>query len=385
MAGNRLIFETGIDGTGFTRGLNNIATGALSSFKNTVLGAFGVFSVGQAVKGTIEWASKLQDSADALGVNVEWLQKMQNGAKLVGGDIEDITKMILEMNKSRQAALLNPTGKESLAFERSGMTRNDIQNLSTGDFVQKFVESFKSGVTTQGANDIQEVGGRSARNLIAAFANQFASDTPILSQELINQLDDIGDQFTSLSTQLKVSLAPAILYVMQLLKRLSDSTGQLGAGLGGASVAEQPAKEVKGLGDWFKRYSGYEWWANTWKGAQKAVVSAEADQQNAADEIEIAKKAEKSVRAAREKAAPSFSLEGIKLDKQKADGKQTMPSSDALVSVGNFLGTNRGTIETLAQRQVDLLQTISANTNNTWRSLERAINSTGGDTIYPIA
>jgi hypothetical protein len=344
----RLQAEVALDGSGFERGLNRLATGAVSSFRNTVASAFGTLAIGQLVRGTIEWASRLNDVADQLGVNVEWLQKMQNGAKLVGGDIEDISKMILEINKSRQDSILNPAGKNALAFGRAGMSASDIQNLSTQAFVDKFISAFSKGVTTQGANDIQEVGGRAARNLIAAFVNQFASDTPILSGALIRELDDIGDRFTDLATALKVILAPAILGVMGLLLELQQRFGQLWEGLKGADRAGNvgaAADIQKGIPLMSRVANVFENW---WKGFQKGVVGAEADQQDLADRIAMARSAVASARKRREESAPFFDLGGLK------SGSFKSPATDALLSVGNFLGAGAGAINSIAQQQLDV-------------------------------
>lgn len=55
-------------------------------------------------------------------------------------------------------------------------------------------------------------------------------------------------------------------------------------------------------------------------------------------------------------------------------------NSDSLVAVGNFLGSSKGMIESLAQRQVDLMQTYLPQIA---RNTARLTSSSGGD--YPIA
>lgn len=340
--GLKLIGEVSLDGSGFERGLNRLSAGAVSGFRNTVAAAFGTVAIGQLVRGTVEWASKLNDVSDALGVNVEWLQKMQNGAQLVGGDIQDIERMLLEINKSRQEALQNPEGKNAQAFARAGLTPGDIRGLSTQDFADKFIKAFASGVTTQGAIDIQEVGGRSARNLIAAFATQFASDTPILAAALIRQLDDIGDAFTDLATTLKVTLAPIILYIGQRLKDLANSAGQTFSGLKGghaAAIAGAADDLQKGL-PLLSRMANV--WENFAKGFQNSVVSAEADQRDIQDQIEIARNAANTFRKKREQASPDFSFANLR-------SARAQPGSDPLLAVGNFLGAGRTAIEGIAE------------------------------------
>jgi hypothetical protein len=96
-------------------------------------------------------------------------------------------------------------------------------------------------------NDIQEVGGKAARNLIAAFYNQFQSDAPILSEEIIDQLKQVGDRLTELGTQLKVGLAPAIIAAAEGLGKFIDVVKQLGSFLGGFSADSNPKKIATAL------------------------------------------------------------------------------------------------------------------------------------------
>jgi hypothetical protein len=53
---------------------------------------------------------------------------------------------------------------------------------------------------------------------------------------------------------------------------------------------------------------------------------------------------------------------GVKADVAPSRVGSTASSGDSLVRVGNFLGTARGKIETLAQKQVEILQRIEMNT-----------------------
>ncbi len=364
--GLKLLAEVALDGKGFENGLNRLGRTAGGSLKNTMVGLFGAFTIQQAVKGTVEWASKLRDVADTLGVNVEWLQKMQNGAKLVGGDIEDIGKFIGEMNKSREDALANPQGKNAKAFGRLGISGGDISGLSSQAFFDKLIGAFKGGATTQAVNDIQEVGGKSARNLIAAFANQFQSDAPILAESMVDQLDDIGDDFTSLSQKMTVGLAPAILLIGKVIDWLINKIKQIGAFFGGMSA------NFTGIDD--------DALSKMFDAGGQAALDEENDQKQKQAAIDAVKAAARAARKKREESAPNF--EPIELKALKSTGGKKMPTSDSLVSVGNFLGTNKDAISRIQERQVQLLQQIANNTR------PRPFGGQGNDanaTFFPIA
>ncbi len=314
--------------------------GLLSSLS----GLFTVGSITALSKATIDWAGKLRDVADALGVNVQWLQKMQNGAKLVGADIEDVGKFITEMNKARENALNDPKGKDAQAFKRLGVSGGDIQNLSTQAFFDKIVKAFANGATTQLVNDVQEVGGKSARNLIAAFSAQFASDAPLLAEDLVDQLDEIGDAFTELKTKLMVDLSPAILATANATMNLVATIKILGAMIGGASVKPiskgeivmglltSPATVV--LNRLFQPD------AQT-AGADEIIAQ---EKQNAA--IADGRSAAKEARRRREQDPPLFSSESSALDEAEAgsigrDAKSwKFFEADAMAQAGLFTGSS---------------------------------------------
>ena len=370
MPGLRLQGEISLDGSGWQRGLdsasiaaNKFSSQTLGAVKNAIAGAFSVGAISQLTRATIDWASKLRDVSDGLGVNVEWLQKMQNGAKLVGADIEDVSKFITEMNKSRQDALLNPAGKNAMAFGRLGISGQDISSLSTQDFFDKLIKAFKGGATTQSVNDIQEVGGKSARNLIAAFSSQFASDSPILAEDIIDQLDDVGDSFTRLKTTLMVGLAPAIVYVNEKLQEFTNWIKRVSTAAGTAAGGElkgEPKKVSEVAVDYLRygaigtalKTSLYGWkrlYDTLTSPEVKNAVKQEAESQAKQDEsLKKDLQVQREARRRREQMPPLFSQEQINLQE-----KTVKPYSDALLSVGNFLGAGaRSAIDNVAQQQL---------------------------------
>ena len=119
--GLKLIGEIGLDGSGFSRGLNK-AKGEASTFanglggiKNAIAGAFSVGAITALAKKTIEYASHLDELADRLGVTTEYLQEMQFITKSNGGSIDDLTKSFEKLGAARMAAL-NGNGKAKADF-----------------------------------------------------------------------------------------------------------------------------------------------------------------------------------------------------------------------------------------------------------------------------
>lgn len=236
-----LIAILGLDASGFKGGLesarlhadrmgNRIGNGLSSR----IAGALSAAAVGAAVKHTVDWAGKLQDVSDALGVNVEWLQKMQNGAATAGGKIEDLEKSLVALNQAREDALRNPKGQNAQAFGRMGFSQSDVASLPAQQFYDRMVALFKDGGSAQLENDVIQVGGKSAKNLLAAFYNQFKSDVPLVSAEIISQLDDLGDKFTILGQSMTAGLAPAIVTVLGWVQTFVNKVKEIGSFFGGA-------------------------------------------------------------------------------------------------------------------------------------------------------
>jgi len=345
--GLKLTGEVSLDGSGFSRGLTGLGN-QVGALKNTLVAAFGAFAIGNLVKGTVAWAGALQDSADALGVNVEFLQKLQNGAKLSGADIEDVTKFMLEMNKSREDAFQKPTDKNAQAFGRLGVSRTDITSLNTQQFFEKIMAAFANGATTQSVTDLQEVGGRSARKLAAAFANQFASDAPIVAKEIIAQLDQVGDRFSELQTTLMVTLAPAILWVIEKIREFVNTIKQLGAFFGGMF-----RHTVE------KGFSGEA--GNAFAAGGQDATEEEQRQKAEKRKSDAAIAAVVAARKKREEEVPKFP-DLLTKDEKPTSATQSrgLPSSDALLAVGNFLGSGSSAINSIASQQLKEAQTTNA-------------------------
>ncbi len=366
----------GADTSKFEAGVNkvrrmseNAAARISGSFAAQFSGIVSVAGITELSRRTIDWAGHIRDAADGLGVNVEWLQKMQNGAKLVGAEIEDISKFITEMNKAREDALLKPDGKNAAALKRMGITTAEIANLSTQEFFNRITAAFKNGASTQLVNDVREVGGQSARNLIAAFSAQFASDAPFLAEELVDQLDDIGDSFTELKTRLMVDLAPAIIWVANAISKIprwvSDAGTQMGAygGSKGIVATAMDAARYNRLNDGAERArkAGLTKPGQTKLGffsrdahvptaeeaafmkdfeermvtGGKAVAETEAENAKADEAIAAGREATRAARRKRENSPPLFSPAAINLDKRgTSSGRLGMTENQRLGAFG---------------------------------------------------
>jgi hypothetical protein len=382
MPGLRLVAELGGDGSGYdammrrANATKDKFSSAFSGLKNVVAGAFTVGAVSNLARKTIDLAGHLRDVSDALRVNVEWFQKRANAAKLAGGSEDDLFKFLDTVNRNRAEAVQNPKGEQAQAFQRLGLSTAEVATLNPAAFFDKLTGAFKNGLTGQAAADVEEVGGRSARNLLAAFQDQFQADVPVLSESLVNQLDEIGDEFTVLGQRLTVEFAPA---VAAAANAVADAAGLLkqtkvgGEGFLAAFIAKFSSSDgfFKGIADGLEA---------GWNEMQRDIVSEANDQADRADQHAIAKDRMAEFRRKNEGAAPGFGP----LEERGNRGKTMI--TDQLVGVGNFLGRNPAMVNTIANQQLQVARshlTVAQQTLEALRNLKPMNDPGAGGILVP--
>ena len=374
MSDFRVQGKIALDGAGFFSTLNR-ARGAVSSFGGALAGAFSVGAIAGFTKGVIALAGKLNDVADALNINVEFLQRFVNSAKLSGGSLEDFEKFIATTQRSRQAALNDPKGKDAQSFGKLGIGAGGISTMSNQQLTEAIMQSMASGITADKTNALFEVGGKSAAKLAAGFRDGL-SDKPIMTAEQIAIIDDIGDAFAELYQTLQVSLAPALLYIVDTLQIVLDAIDQFVAGAA-AIISGTEANEQKDAEDRANREAQIKKFETQLAGkvssgkmtqteadAAMADVKAksritqsnatftqgvkdEAAEQSARDEARAARRAAR--RAAAEAGVPPMVA-----DSEKEKGAKGSIYSDSRLSVGGFLGQGAGSMATIAQKQLEI-------------------------------
>lgn len=356
MAGLKLVAELGGDGSGYdammrrANATKDKFAGAFAGLKGVIAGAFTIGAITNLSRKTLDYAGHLRDVSDALAVNVEWFQKRANAAKLSGGSEDDLFKFLDTMNKSREEAFNKPGGEQSQRMGRLGFSESDIANLNTMDFFDRIVKAYGKGADAQTTVDVEKVGGKSARHLLAAFSTGMEENGSIMSEDLVNQLDEIGDEFTILGNELMVGFAPALLIVAKTIRWVANQIKQTIAFLG-SLYSNLTTSEILfgGAG------AGKKVRANM-KAARQAAVTEEAEQNNRADELKAELEKARQFRRNREQSGPGF--EPLDLTPDKAAKKARGPglSTDALVGVGNFLGRNPAMVNGVANQQLRVAQ-----------------------------
>ena len=394
MSDFRVQGKIALDGAGFFSTLNR-ARGAVSSFGGALAGAFSVGAIAGFTKGVIALAGKLNDVADALNINVEFLQRFVNSAKLSGGSLEDFEKFIATTQRSRQAALNDPKGKDAQSFGKLGIGAGGISTMSNQQLTEAIMQSMASGITADKTNALYEVGGKSAAKLAAGFRDGL-SDKPIMTAEQIAIIDDIGDSFGELYQTLQVELAPAILDAADALQDFLDVTlqfidglaakivGMRGGKTSNQNVAEQ--ERIKYLQQRAKAQLDVRVESGDFTQAEADKRYAKMMRISGASELDTfgsaaldrsERQAERKKQRAEERAARLAAREAgvppLVADPKKGNDAKGSIYSDSRLSVGGFLGQGAGSMATIAQKQLEIqtqslnfLKSIDANLGDKW-------------------
>ena len=347
--GLKLMAEIGLDGSGVQRGLNTVRQ-SVSNIAATIGAAFSVGAVTALAKKTIEFAGHITDLSARLGVSTSYLQEMQYVMKQNGGSVDDLTTAFEKMGAARVAALQGDADAQA-NFAKFGISKENLKTMATQDIMDAIAGKFKEF----GRNDVlvsafKEMGGKAAGALIPSFVDgleegrKSARDAgAVIKAEYVAQLDELGDSFDRLSMVLVAQVAPAILAVMQAAKQLVAGTQGLGS-FWGAATANITAKDVAKFGI-----------LSLFKMDTKAGTLAEI---NSIDSFLKGEQAAAAARAARiagqnrPQEVPYVADKTTPSQAKLASVAKVAAFSDGLLSVGNFLGSGRATLETVAQKQL---------------------------------
>lgn len=378
----KLVGEISLDGSGFKRGLQGVQSG-LDSIKGQLAAAFSVGAITALAKKTIEYAGHLTDLADRLKVSTDYLQEMQYVVKQNGASVEDLTATFEKLGEARINALRGDV-KAQQNFASLGVSMGDLQTKGTQGILDTIAGTFKQ----LGNNDViktafKEIGGKGAGVLVPAFIDgidegrQKARDAGVvMSAEAAMQLDAIGDKFDAIGIQLMTGIAPAILVFADSLQYLADHIEQsqaavgefLGNIMGAASITElkQADERARKFNEMLKGRVSIGELTKEQADAQRKQVLSKADISKldlmagvgeAVAKVTARQDAEKMANAAsvaakiaaREKPDTIGNISNLNAGRYKGGG-------DSLISVGNFLGSSRGAIEQIAQKQLVELQ-----------------------------
>ncbi len=347
-----------LDGSGFEAGLNKIGHGVehlSGALKGLALEAFGLYSIEQAIKKTMEFAESVADTSIRIGLAVEDLQAYQYAVKASSASVEQFIGVVERLGKNR----FDP--QKAAYFQRFGITDQDRAGADVKEFLVKISAVAKRENPEAYIGALQQIGGRGAGALIPMLRNMdelldAARDAgAIIKGETIAALKVATDEMRLLAQIVITQVAPAIAILMESLIALfnvikADITFY-------KEVAQRSGKTV---GDWFiGSITGKDRKKFPFKEVAQQITEAGAASENQLTDDMKGLFSRMAILASMltNPAHPDFSGNIAKQAKLKP------PESDALTRVGNFLGTSaRSMLETIADKQLISLKEIEKHT-----------------------
>jgi hypothetical protein len=220
-----------LDGTGFDATLSR-ARGKVAAFgasmnrtlRSSMAGFFTVGAIGMGIRSLIDYAGKIKDTSTATGIATDRLQQFQWAVEKSGGSLDTIITGLRTMANAVDDALSGNKGAVA-AFESLGVTIDDLKTKRMEDIFLQVARGYERGGFETKFAALSDVMGRGAMKIAASFQDGFAaaaeSFTPI-SDNMINQIDDIGDRLQLLGKRMMIGLAPAFVFVVNQLRNIWD-------------------------------------------------------------------------------------------------------------------------------------------------------------------
>jgi hypothetical protein len=291
----------GLDTTGFTLGVKRAEGQAAafsknvnSSIKGQIAAAFGAGAIVAGFKSAIDKAGQLSDAANRIGVNPEILQQREHALKQSGATLEDYERALIGIGRARAKALENPQGDEMAAFKRMGVTLEQIKSSNADDIFLAIADRVKEAGNSQGVlNDSLSLMGKIAPSVFSAMSNgirESGSEAKelglVLSEDTIDDLDELGDFFDLVKTKIISGFATMANAALKFGKSLQNSFEIVATGIMTAWdwLVENQGKNMGAKDALAGLWNAFE------EGAAQAWIDVEKRNQDEADKREEKRK-----------------------------------------------------------------------------------------------
>jgi hypothetical protein len=362
--GLKLIGEVTLDGAGFERGLQRIGTTAASNLKNFVVGAFGIYGIQQAITKTVESCTELVNASSKLGMTVEQLQVMRQAAKEGGVEFENMVKAANRLAAIRMNIIQGGKGSDTqlASLGRLGVTPDMVRTMTATAMMQGPIsQTVKTVNPADIANDMKEIFSKSWGDMIPVLKTNFGSLEAkmrsfgmIIDSTTARELKMFGDQIGLITGIITTGLAPWLVRLGEALFDLSKWFATAGTYYG-TLVTDWMHGIFKGSNkDAVEQaQQTYDTWTATWKNFQDKAKNPPTT------------------------APPTIPEELPPPKEEKLH--EWKPTSDALISVGNFLGAGRGAIGSVAEQHLAVAREQLGCLKSIDNKLDSQSGGSGGD------
>lgn len=332
-----------LNSAGFEHGMKRVGESVADGVKGFALGAIGIGTVEQAISKTIDTAAELVNTAKNLSMTTDELQVMRKAAEENGKEFGVMANALERFNAVRQNILQGGKGSadQMAAMAHLGITPDALKNQTAAQSMMGQISTTARGSNAADiADDLKKVFGRGGDELFGTLRTDFdeLGATMRASGEMMDelnahQLKALKDQLDKLSNVLTAAAAPALVALGKVVLYVNAALGAFGTGLGtwAGEIADMISHPIE-----FIKKGGLQGLAKDALGGGEAGAEAKNFWDKQMEAIgQLDKKPEHPQ-------PQKTDLGDDEKKKAKLPHEHHQREADAMVRVGNFLGTNIG-------------------------------------------
>jgi hypothetical protein len=194
----------------------------------SIAGAFAAQALVGKLKSTLDYFGDIQDMATRLNTTAESVQQLDLIGAPSGASAESLVNALSRVNRALGDAD-NAAGRN--AFKALGIDMQKLAAASPVDQLMMLSRGFQEAQAKgQGFNEIYDLLGKSAGELIPVLRMSRSeleklSSTPVLSDDQVSRLDDLGDRLTTLSQKITIEVGGALAGFLEGIEGIGSEVG----------------------------------------------------------------------------------------------------------------------------------------------------------------
>jgi hypothetical protein len=194
----------------------------------SIAGAFAAGALVSKLKSTLDYFGDIQDMATRLNTTAESVQQLDLIGAPSGASAESLVNALSRVNRALGDAD-NAAGRN--AFQTLGIDMQKLAAASPVDQLMMLSRGFQEAQAKgQGFNEIYDLLGKSAGELIPVLRMsrtelQKLASTPVLTDDQVSRLDDLGDRLTTLSQKITIEVGGALAGFLEGIEGIGSEVG----------------------------------------------------------------------------------------------------------------------------------------------------------------
>ena len=241
-----LIIRLAVDGKGVAKGVNT----AMAEFHrigraagNLFAGYFSASTISNQAAKLIQYAGKITDLKGVTDASTDALQAFDFAAQKSSASIEHVAEAIKKLATAQVEALNGNTQKLDM-FSRYKVSAEELKALRPEEIFQRIAAEVQNMPhSARLLDDLEKLMGGTGPQLLPAMQKGFADAAAearelgiIIDEQVLNQIDAMGDEFGTLGRTIMAGMAPALGWISQRFTDFRAAISYIGAALGSLSV-----------------------------------------------------------------------------------------------------------------------------------------------------